>query len=53
VSFNTAAVLLWSPGALVWCVHKDWVCTSHLWDKMGLLVSEACLGAITRKLVLM
>jgi hypothetical protein len=31
VSFNTAAVLLWSPGTLVWCVHKDWVCTSHLY----------------------
>jgi hypothetical protein len=53
VSFNTAAILLWSPGAQVRCVHKDWVCTSHLMDRMGLLVSEACLGAITRKLVLM
>jgi hypothetical protein len=53
VSFNTVAVLLWSPGAQVQCVHKDWVCTSHLkWIEMGSLVSEACLGAI-RKLVLM
>ncbi len=30
LSFNTAAILLWSPGAQIWCVHKDWVCTSHL-----------------------
>jgi hypothetical protein len=50
VSFNTVAIVLWSPGAQVWCVHKDWVCTSHLRDEMKSLVSEACLGAMIENL---
>jgi hypothetical protein len=50
VSFNTVAILLWSPGTQVWCIHKDLVCTSHLKDRMKLLAIKACLGVMIENL---
>jgi hypothetical protein len=49
VSFNTAAVLLWSPGAQVQCVHKDWVCTSHLWNRNGIAGERSLLRSDNKK----